>query len=495
MPRPEDGDSENTPPPAVDETEAELDPDHRVPYAPDFTPSTLGKVIGEDKVLTWLLEAARDAGTRSALQAAIAATCLTHIENLKSRRDMASHVLVGMRGYGLIEDVSGGGVALTAIGDELLASGDDQRDVLFARHAIVACNGQRLLDTIRRFTLTGQSFGLEDLALELDRHATSKNVSTMRAWLARAGIFPTPKYTIDEQAVEHVLGTDVARLYSLTDGELEFVLAARILERQTGSPVLSAPNVATLVDSRGRGARVRRKALSSFLKSLETKQLIELAPLHAGQGGARTAFKLTVRASRLSDEQLRALLAQSQTGFPLSELQPLAQVLEELAIGNADRLGRLGEMLAVHLCLMLGLTVTDWRRRAPQAEIDLIAERMAALSYQRWAVQVKNTISLLDSDRVDREVGAAAGTGVTHLLFVVPRATVAAPALRELRIRCALTSLHIYYLAAEELVTKSSDSLFFELRKQEKILAQLKRAEAERRASASSSDPDSRSTR
>jgi hypothetical protein len=138
-------------------------------------------------------------------------------------------------------------------------------------------------------------------------------------------------------------------------------------------------------------------------------------------------------------------------------------------------------MLAVHLCLMLGLRILSWRKRAPQAEIDLIAERRAALTYQRWAVQVKNTGGDLDGDRVDREIGAAAGTGTTHILFVVPRAGLTDPARREIAIRSALLPLHIYVLCREDVDEKSGDALLVRLRRQEATLASAKRREAERR--------------
>src|SRR6185436_6259983 len=115
-----------------------------------------------------------------------------------------------------------------------------------------------------------------------------------------------------------------------------------------------------------------------------------------------------------------------------------------LSGGTADQIGRLGEQLAVHLCLMLGLRVRSWRKRAPHSEIDLIAERLTGLTYQRWVVQVKNTAVNLDVDQVDREIGAAAGLGVSHILFVAPRAEPTQHARGEIRMKNRLTHLHVY---------------------------------------------------
>jgi hypothetical protein len=138
-------------------------------------------------------------------------------------------------------------------------------------------------------------------------------------------------------------------------------------------------------------------------------------------------------------------------------------------------------MLAIHVCLMLDLTVLNWRHRLP-VEVDLIAERSVALSYQRWHIQVKNTAFDLDADRVDREVGAAAGTGATHILFVVPRAALSSPARAEIVAKTRLTHLHIFWLAREAFEPDPQlGPMLRELRGQQAFITRLKRAEAERR--------------
>ena len=143
--------------------------------------------------------------------------------------------------------------------------------------------------------------------------------------------------------------------------------------------------------------------------------------------------------------------------------------------------GTTGEMLAVHACLLLGLRVVSWRSRAP-AEIDLIAERTMGLSYQRWHVQVKNTDNDLDVDRVDREIGVAAGTGATHILFVVPRAGVSQTAQAELDAKTRLTHLQPYVLSAAAFdAPVQVGRLLRELRGQEARQTRIKRMEAERR--------------
>ncbi len=396
---------------------------------------------------------------------------------------MASHVITAMRSYKLILTTEGDRLELTEVGQKVLSAGTTKKQaLLFARHVIACCGGQRFLDAIRRYELRGETPDMEDLSVELGEHPTSKNISSLRIWLARAGVVTaTGPYQLPAGGLDNVIGEGVAALYGLDRIALEFVLAARVEAKQSKARVLDAVAVADLAESRASGIRIKRKSLDRFCKALEEQGLIQLAPSLSGKGGSRTAFELAARAIHLADEQLRELLAQSDTGLSLADLLPLAEVVEGLDEGNAERIGRFGEQLAVHLCLMLGLRVRSWRKRAPHAEIDLIAERLAALTYQRWVVQVKNTSGSLDADQVDREIGATAGMNVSHILFVVPRAEATLPASGEILTRSCLTHLHIYCLTGSMLAERKAEPILKHLRRQAEKLQAFKRAESERR--------------
>ncbi len=452
-----------------------------IPFGQDFTPAMLGKQLGEANVLPWLLQAA-SSGTRAGFASAVESTCLSSVPNSKSRRDMASHVVSAMRAYKLIATGKDGDISLTPTGQRLKDASDADREALFAQHIITMCGGQRFVDAIRRYELRGESPDLEDLSIELGEHATSKNISTLRAWLGRAGVVtPTGPYRVNEGALDRLLGGGVASLYGLEQSVLEFLLAARIIQQQKGTGPLDAVDVADLAESRGADTRIRRKSLGQFVKKLEPGGFVRIVPALAGKGGSRTAFELVEKAIYISEEQIKGLLTQSQAGFPLSELLPLTEVIARLGHGTAYEIGRTGEQLAVHLCLMLGLHVRNWRKRAPHSEIDLIAERLSSLSYQRWIIQVKNTDVKLDADQVDREIGTTAGLGVSHILFVVPRAEATLPALGQMRIKNRLTHLHIYSLTAELLLEKQTAKLLAHLQKQAKDIASDKRQESEHR--------------
>lgn len=427
-----------------------------VPYAVDFTPPAMAGAaspLTEDQVLPWCLETVDQLKSKQQLQAAIEATAFAHIGGKKAaenRRDMANHVVQALGNYGLMES-DGDAVALTDLGRSLLEAAPDVRDALFARHLITKCNGQRVLDEIRLWELRGEQVRLEDLATKYDRHPTSKSISTMRAWLARAGVMPRKgAYRVNEVALAEVLGEKTREIHGLKRAELEFLLAVRVVMHQTGKAVVKAPEAARVAESRCPGLRLPRKALGSFVKRLVAGGWLKDSKV-SGKGGSRHAVELLPDALTLADDELRALYEQSDLAFPLHDLDPLADVLRDVSVGNPYELGIAGEKLAVHVCLMLGLRVVSWRKRAPEAEIDLLAERFAALSYQRWAIQAKNhgPTAVVRSDRVDREVGAAAGTGQTHILILSPRAKLTRSAKLELRHRTRLTGIHVYYLDAD----------------------------------------------
>ena len=457
-------------------------PDEMVPYAPDFTPSTLGKTLGEGAVLGWVLGQVATLGNKAALQGAIASTCLAHIADPTNRRDMASHVVQGLGNYGLMIAASDGSVALTPAGAAVVNAPDAERDRVFARHVLTRCNGMRLIEHIREYELRGESPGLEDLARALDRNPTAKNVSTMKAWLVRAGVLlPGTGYRVASGAIRDILGNRVADLLRLSEVELEFLVTARQVQAATGETVIDAKVVADAADSAARVV-IPRKSLSNLVAALETKGFLRKANRLAA-GGTRNTVELTLGDVDAADEEIRALASQADAAYLIDDLRSVVQLLTVMDTGNGFERGIAGEELAVHVCLLLGLRVVAWRQRSPATEIDLTAERTVGLAYQRWNVQVKNTFGDLDVDRVDREIGAAVGTGVTHILFVVPRAGMTDTARRELLHRSKLSHLHVYVLLSDCFSGTSLDyaRLVGSLQEQEDRIARAKRAEATRR--------------
>ena len=324
----------------ADEIEEGLEDEGLVPYAPDFTPATLGKTLGEDAVLAWLLERVASSASKAGLQTAIAETCLAHVPQAKDRRDMASHVVQALQNYELMLVDDDGTVRLTAEGERIRSANENARDEVFARHILSRCNGYRLAEAIQRYELRGQKPSLELLTEELDRSATSKNISTMKAWLARAGIMrPVREYEVDAGRLEEVLGNGASRLLGLERPELEFLLAARVLSLQQESPVLEGAEIRICAEMRAPGVRIPGKALGSFVRGLVEKGLFEDAGKGKSKGGNRVAVTLSMQGIRLTDDQVRSFVEQSSTGMLLSDLKKLDDVLADLHGEHAEEAG------------------------------------------------------------------------------------------------------------------------------------------------------------
>ncbi|MCC7071749.1 MAG: hypothetical protein IT383_10525 [Deltaproteobacteria bacterium] len=452
-----------------------------IPYAPDFTPATLGKTIGDDKILKWLLDEAASAGTKPVLHDVIADKCLSHIQGKPNRRDMASHVVQGLRNYQLVDVDDENKITLSQAAEAIRAAKPADRDIVFAQHILTACGGFRVVEAIQRYEVRGSHPTMELLNEELGRHPTEKSISSIRAWLARAGVMSAKgPYAVIPAGLAAVVGHGALQMLGLDPAEVEFLLAARVLTAQTGSALLEAPDVRMLAEARAPHVRIPSKALGSFVRRLMDQGLVDAVKRKKGKGGTRVNLKLTMKGTSLTDDQIRLLLEQSAAGYALSELGTFSDALADLAKGTAEQRGHAGEKLAVHLCLMLGLRVVGWRDRLP-VEVDLTAERDVGLTYQRWHVQVKNIDGDLSADRVDREIGAAAGTGATHLLFVVPRGGVTGAARAEAMTKSRLTPMHIFWLTADTMATANLGSLLRHLEGQQAVIVREKRNEAERR--------------
>ena len=82
----------------------------------------------------------------------------------------------------------------------------------------------------------------------------------------------------------------------------------------------------------------------------------------------------------------------------------------------------------------------------------------------------------------DRELGAAVGTGITHVLFVVPRADLSDPARAELIARIKLSPIHAYFLTTDNFDSNlNADPVIQALAAQSAALEFVKSEEARRR--------------
>ncbi len=102
--------------------------------------------------------------------------------------------------------------------------------------------------------------------------------------------------------------------------------------------------------------RLPRKSLAKYVSDLEQRATVETQK-SSGAGGSHISIRLQDAASDLTERELRSLFEQSQFWFALQDLRPLQEVLEGLGDGPVVGIGIPGEMLAIHICMTLGLRV------------------------------------------------------------------------------------------------------------------------------------------
>ncbi len=457
-----------------------------VPFTRRFSAPSLAKNsrFNEDEVLSRLLEMAQDAPSVDQLKVRIGDAFLA---GRKGRKDIQRFVYYGLIKYGLVEvDASTGIPALTETGSRLLEVTPPEQDVEFAKHILLQVNGVLICETILTYQRRGETPTLEQLSYRLTGQHTATGLSDMRSWLVRAGVLVGAGYTVDERRFDQLVGETYEAFAGIPREEFEFVLQARVAQLATGQPddALAGQDVRTALLSRRPELFVPGKSLDKFLERIEKRGLIARVEKQTGtKGGTKNAFTLTHLGLARSNEELESLIGQTSLGFPVTRLRSFTALLSSAGAPNlnAFEIGRIGEEMSVHVCFALGLRVVGRNVLTPNAELDIVAERTAGLAYQRWVIQAKNycETTTVRTKHIDREIGAVAGTSVTHILFIMPRAQLTPQARGEVCRKSALTHLNIFFLDAD---TFGQDfrwsSLARDLERQAKTLAALKAQEA-----------------
>ena len=159
---------------------------HNNPVWPGFHPHNTGKELGEDLVLHGYSKLSQSDG--DPFRRGGCGQCWLDVKPTKGSARHGQSRCDGDAGVRLITVDDEGALSLTAAGESLRDAPDSERDLRFAQHIITMCEGQRFIEAIQRYELRGQVPDMEDLSIEFGESATSKNISTLRAWLARAGV-------------------------------------------------------------------------------------------------------------------------------------------------------------------------------------------------------------------------------------------------------------------------------------------------------------------
>jgi site-specific DNA-methyltransferase (cytosine-N4-specific) len=247
---------------------------------------------------------------------------------------------------------------------------------------------------------------LNDLGFKIPPNSTY--VSTMRSWLAKAGVFRENGYEINWDVVYDLLHMDaeaVDKLYGLTPEQKYFLLSMVSLNAEDFTPSNGIANHARSVYS----VRVTTKNLvKDVLEPLEGQGWIESRKTTTGRGAKPHDVRLTEKGKNALLTPLISSLAQL-TEFTSADLnRPFEDVVAELKDPDKHRRGIALELFAIWLIRLLGLRFSKWRLRSFQATGNAEVDVMAAsdkIVYNRWQIQCKNIRGNVDVDTVAKEVG------------------------------------------------------------------------------------------
>jgi site-specific DNA-methyltransferase (cytosine-N4-specific) len=379
---------------------------------------TYGDQFDQDKTpLRELLKLCADyEGDRYALQEAIRVRYFPGHGSADNSKKMAMNCVLSLNAYRLIEiDASGKQYVLTELSKTLKSLGPDDTLLFkqFATHILTELGGLTLVRLIENIRARGEQGTLEYIGEELNDLGfkippNSTYVSTMRSWLAKAGVFRENGYEINWDVVYDLLHMDaeaIDRLFGLTPEQKYFLLSMVSLNAVDFMPSNGTANHARSVYS----VRVTTKNLvKDILEPLEGEGWIESRKTTTGRGAKPHDVRLTEKGQNDLLIPLITSLAQL-TEFTSADLnRPFEDVVAELKDADKHKRGIALELFAIWLIRLLGLRFSKWRLRSFQATGNAEVDVMAAsdkIVYNRWQIQCKNIRGNVDVDTVAKEVG------------------------------------------------------------------------------------------
>lgn len=334
----------------------------------------------------------------------------------ENSRKLAMNCLLSMAAYGLIlVSPNRTRYAVTDLAKELLEAADDEREMyrLFAIHILTRREGMLLARLIERINARGERVTLEYLGEEFNEMGisippNSTYISTMREWLARAGVFRSKGYEVNWDVVYDLLKVDsdvVDQLYSLTAEQKHFLLSLVSLDVQEWEMSNKVAKHTRSVF----GVRLTTKNLvQDVLEPLQELGLIETHKTTTGRGAKPHEVRLTDKGKSDILEPLIQNIA-SLTEFTSADLdRRFEDVVGDLNDEDKYVRGVALELLAVWIIRLLGLRFTGWRLRHYRAtgggEVDVMAAS-DRIVYNRWQIQCKNLRSDVSVDVIAKEVG------------------------------------------------------------------------------------------
>ena len=351
---------------------------------------------------------------------------------------MAMNCLLSLKAYRLITMSDTENYAVTDLAKELLSVRNDPQEVhrRFARHILTNLEGLLLARLIENIRARGELVTLEYLGEEMNELGlrippNSTYISTMRKWLALAGVFRPSGYEVNWDVIYELLNIDadvIDHLYQLTPEQKHYLLSLVTLGITEFTPSNKIANHTRSVYS----IRLTTKNLvKDVLEPLENLGLIETQKTTTGRGAKPHEVRLSERGQ---NEVLQPLI---NTLCKITELtsadlnRSFEDVVKDLDHSEIHVRGIALELLAVWIIRLLGLRFSKWRLRHSQStgggEVDVMAASDKII-YNRWQIQCKNQRGRVGVEVIAKEVGL---TFITHadVVMVVTTSAFAADAI------------------------------------------------------------------
>jgi site-specific DNA-methyltransferase (cytosine-N4-specific) len=247
---------------------------------------------------------------------------------------------------------------------------------------------------------------MNDLGFKIPPNSTY--ISTMRSWLAQAGVFHPTGYEVNWDVIYNLLNIDadtIDDLYQLTTEQKYFLLSMVNLDVREFTP---SNKIAKHTRSVYKVRLTTKNLVKDVLQPLWQLGLIETRKTTTGRGAKPHDVKLSEKGT---NEILRPLVDNlaSITEFTSSEInRPFEDIVAELHDDNINVRGKALELFAVWIIRLLGLRFSKWRLRSYEAtgggEVDVLAAS-DKIVYSRWQIQCKNQRSAVGIDVITKEVG------------------------------------------------------------------------------------------
>jgi len=347
----------------------------------------------------------------------------------EQRWKLADNTVLALRAYGLLQE---DGASPTSLADELLSVAH-QPDLYerFARHILLYLRGLPLVETVAVMHAAGENISLPTLRRRLQQRGLyvprgSVHLSSMRLWLAKAGVFDSaPRgsriYEINQQRLNQLLGMDldaIDRLTQLSTAQRAFL---RALTRIGEQDSLSANKIADLASALYAVEYNHKELPKSVLFPLQELGYIVATKSTSGRGAKPYVVERMPKFTQEISEPILSAAAEKAALVPRELFeQPLSQILDDLKSHDKHVKGKALEILAIYFTRLIDLEFKGWRTRSVDtggAEVDVIVEG-ARLIFSRWQIQAKNTRTVRLGD-IAKEVGLSLTFVYSNVVMIV----------------------------------------------------------------------------